>query len=182
VPLSDIEKDQLFRKYAWDYFAVHAAQRLTTFQFYITLCTALVGGYLVLIANKDTRSIAWVIGVLLMLLSHVFYKLDVRTRELIKNAERALDRLDAAQNLPEEPDGSPNRLRVIAVDDFACASAKKQILFGRYSYSKCFRVVFVCFGIIGVFASIYAASTTTRVPEETGKYSIEIEEVANDER
>src|SRR5689334_9313771 len=43
--------DELFREYAWDYFALHADHRLRAFHFYILLSTALVGGFALSVRN-----------------------------------------------------------------------------------------------------------------------------------
>jgi hypothetical protein len=37
--ISSIERD---RKYAWDYFSQHSSQRMSTFNFYITLALATI--------------------------------------------------------------------------------------------------------------------------------------------
>lgn len=153
--------EAVFRKYAWDYFSVHAAQRLTGFQFYITLATALVGGYLVLIADEDTRRLAFVVGLLLVFLSFVFFKLDQRTARLIKNAEQALNSLDELYLLPDGDDGLPHVFRLFARDDAKRkAETKRGLLLNRHSYTTCFRAVFVGFSAIGLASGIYAIATT----------------------
>ena len=168
------EIETTFRKYAWDYFAVHAAQRLTGFQFFITLATALVGGYLVLIANSDNRKLASIVGFLLVFFSFVFFKLDQRTRALIKNAERALDELDAGHELSDDTQGAPSHLRLFSSDEFQNRQNPTMNPFKmRFSYSRCFSSVFLCFSIIGLFAAIYSLVVPpTNVIAKDGRSSV----------
>jgi hypothetical protein len=79
------------RKQAWDYFQLHASQRLTTFNFYIVISSLLTTGLLGTF-QKDYKTpfLGAGLGALLTFLSFVFWKLDERNKLLIKNAESAL--------------------------------------------------------------------------------------------
>ena len=150
-------RDDTFREYAWDYFQLHAEQRLKAFQFFITLATAIVGGFLLLFRYGQAHKWAAVLGVLLIFLSFVFWKLDLRTRGLVKNAEAALKYLDSAHDLPDI-DGDPNPLRLFTRDDHETSKVSKlSLLSGHFSYSRCFEWVFAMFallGALGVFACL----------------------------
>jgi hypothetical protein len=149
--------EQTFRKYAWDYFAVHAAQRLAAFQFFITLATAIVGGYIALVGTGGQKWMA-LLGLLLSTLAFVFYKLDCRTKELIKNAESALSYLDSQHHLPDV-DLLPSPLRLVDRDRVACAGTQlKGVFKKRYSYSRCFAIIFLTFGALGAIAAIVSIS------------------------
>ena len=64
--------DEVFREYAWDYFAVHAEQRLKAFHFYILLSTAIIGGFGLLIRNGEFHKWMALFGLLLLFFSFVF--------------------------------------------------------------------------------------------------------------
>ena len=76
---------------AWNYFALHAQQRLTTVNFYLVVATTLTAAA-VASFDKDFGSpwLRFAAGLLLSLLSFAFWRLDFRNRELIKAAENAL--------------------------------------------------------------------------------------------
>jgi hypothetical protein len=112
------EMNKVFRDYAWKYFALHADQRLKTFQFFITLATALIGGTLIFLRYDESHH-KWiaVLGFLLCFLAFVFWKLDHRTSALVKNGENALKFLDARSDLPDAQ-GEPHPLAIFARDDY----------------------------------------------------------------
>ena len=89
------------RKQAWDYFQLHATQRLTTFNFYVGISSLLVGGLAATIKGDfEVPLLGGVVGVLLLVFSLVFWKLDQRNSDLIKGAERALMYFEASMILP----------------------------------------------------------------------------------
>ena len=147
--------DEQFRDYAWSYFELHSGQRLKAFQFFISLATALVGA-LVVLAREDNAN-AWTasLGVVLAFLAFVFWKLDCRTRRLVKNAEDALKFLDGRHILPDL-DGAPHPLRIFARDDYFTKKAPRYPLWsGHFSYSRCFEWVFIVSGIAGVVSAVW---------------------------
>ncbi len=141
------DAEKIFRTQAWQYFSLHSAQRMQSFQFYITLVTALIGGAIVLL-KSDNASRMWLalVFAIASLQSFVFWKLDCRTRQLIKNAEAAMKYLDYQYNLPDV-DALPHPLRLFDKDDVMTGrSYAGSILTGKLSYSRCFNVVFAVFG------------------------------------
>src|SRR5262245_5052251 len=83
--------DEDLRKQAWDFFQLQAGQRLTTFNFYIALSSLIAGGLAASFkVGSDIQYIGPLLGVLLILFSFTFWKLDSRNRELIRSAETAL--------------------------------------------------------------------------------------------
>lgn len=150
--MTEVSKQDL-RKYAWDYFAIHAGQRMSAFQFFITLATAVVAGYLLLVRNTGGEKWMAIFGALLAFLSFVFFKLDQRTRDLVKNGERALKYLDA--DLHIESEARPNPLELFDCDDRAVDGKKNIIPFtGHFSYSRCFKYVFFGFGLLGLLGVV----------------------------
>ncbi|WP_322046082.1 hypothetical protein [Paraburkholderia sp. J67] len=144
------EQEKTFRAQAWSYFALHAGQRMQTFQFYVTLITALVGGAIVLAKEDFGRIGLEAIGAVITLMSYVFWKLDCRIRTLIKNAEGALKFLDHFHALPVV-NGAPHPLDMFARDDALRQRRTGLMKFvsGDLSYSNCFNLVYVTFGCGG---------------------------------
>ena len=106
----------VFRESAWRHFTIHAEQRLKMFQFYITISTALLGGGVLLIRTGQNAIALVLLSFLASFFSFVFWKLEVRTRILVKNAEDAIKYLEVACDLPDV-DGQPNPLKIFTRDD-----------------------------------------------------------------
>lgn len=76
--------------YAWEYFKYHAQQRQAVFRFYLIL----IGAVFALFAasyspqQSEIRDLRWIFGLLFMLISFLFWRLDVRSFNLVKLAER----------------------------------------------------------------------------------------------
>jgi hypothetical protein len=149
------------RKQAWDYFQMHATQRLTTFNFYVGISSLLVGGLAATIkAESEIPLLGGVVGILLILFSIVFWKIDQRNSDLIKRAERALMSFEAKSSFPDQ-NGKPHDAKLFTRED-SDTNEKKQnrtwcVLQNHYSYSECFRAVFMIFGGLGTAGICYAA-------------------------
>jgi hypothetical protein len=82
--------------YAWDYFQYHAGQRQAVFRFFVTLVGVLTLAYGYSLRSDGavpanvTDAARLFIGILLVVLSFLFFRLDKRSQALIKNAEEAL--------------------------------------------------------------------------------------------
>jgi len=153
-PTVSTQLDETFRDYAWNYFELHAEQRLKAFQFYISLSTAVIAGFLLLLRYGQAHKWVALLGLLLAFLSFVFWKLDIRTKGLVKNAEEALKFLDAQHALADIGE-LPHPLRIFARDDkLNKAKDHKAIWSGHFTYSRCFGWVFTMFAIAGVLACI----------------------------
>jgi hypothetical protein len=141
------DAEKIFRTQVWGYFSMHAAQRMQSFQFYVTLVTALVGAAIVLMKSNGTGHMWLALTfAITSLLSFIFWKLDCRTRLLIKNAETALKYLDHQHNL-SDVDGLPNPLRLFDKDEaMAGYSSVGNVWNSKLSYSKCFNLIFAIFG------------------------------------
>ena len=138
--------DDRLRKQAWEYFQLHASQRLTTFNFYLAVCTAIAAGEVASFHREfNFPALRVVFGALLVVFSFVFWKLDERNRLLIKNAEAALKFFEEQDSKEVQP------AHVFRREEIITAEMKSQ---GKWllSYSVCFRVVFVVFGVIGVLS------------------------------
>ena len=142
------------RTHLWNYFTLHAQQRMGVFQFFITLETALIGaGLYVLQSSSQFANSYWAlaIGPFISMLAFVFWKIDQRTKDLIEAAERLLKELEhfflhnsrIVTCLPFTRD--PQHLGLMNAFP---------LVQGRLTYSKCFGTVFIASGIFGAVFSI----------------------------
>lgn len=153
------------RIYAWNYFSLHATQRLTTFNFYLVISTLLTAGLwsTVTQAHDENLWIAIVICLLITVISIIFEKLDERNRIFVHSAEQALRYLDDHMGL--EDDGNiPHVLKLVARDDYETKldemkKARKSFWPSelRLRYSHCFGYVFLSFKSVGIGTAIIIA-------------------------
>ena len=156
------EKD--LRDYVWNYFQVHASQRLTTFNFYLALSTAVTTGlFATLHETFRFPLLGVVLGVLLVAFSFVFWKLDQRNRELIWNSEEALTILEDS-TVGNQP--ALDKAKVFSNERARTAARKSSMNpIGNfraypYSYSRCFDMVFILFALLGVAGTIFSVEST----------------------
>lgn len=130
--------------HAWNYFAFHANQRITVFNFFIVFSGLILAGLGALLQGEPRLSILGVVlGLLLLLLSIVFWQLDRRVSFMIKHSETALTVAEKALLPPD--------LHIVDSEPAAFAHAKQT--HKLWTYGKSFRIIFVCMGIIGLAAS-----------------------------
>ncbi len=76
-----IPEDAL-RKQAWDYFAMHSNQRLTTFNFYIIISSVIMSAlFTTLQDNYQVPRVGLALGVLLSFFSFIFWTVDNRNKQ-----------------------------------------------------------------------------------------------------
>ncbi len=151
------------RNYLWNYFQLHASQRLTTFKFYITISTIVFTGYVAILGASFIPILAIPLGLILGLLSAIFWKLDSRNKQLIKNAEEALRYLESIPDFSDSIQANnkvASVLKIFTYEEEQTNRMRKNKSFwlwrNVYSYSKCFNAVFVIFGILGFLGAVYA--------------------------
>ena len=77
----DPESRGYLRQQAWDYFALHAQQRLTTVNFYLVVATTLTAAAVASFQEDfGFPGLRLPAGLLLALLSFAFWRLDLRNR------------------------------------------------------------------------------------------------------
>jgi len=156
-------KNNDMRLYAWDYFQIHASQRLTTFNFYLIISTVIGTGYFMSLKEGIISPIGIILGLLLSFLSFIFWKLDVRNRQMIKNAEDALKYLERQLNLKKN-DSEPHILQIFCYEEYQIKNSKQSKSFWPwrtyYSYSACFNLVFIIVGFLGFVGAIYSMTIT----------------------
>lgn len=152
-------EESYLRKQAWDYFQVHAAQRLTTFNFYVVISSVITTGVFATF-QKDYQifGASALLGFLLILFSFTFWKLDKRNKELIKNAEAALRFFENSSNFQdagEEPHSVKLFLREEHVTNAKRANESFFALRRLFTYSDCFNIVFLTFALVGLSGLVF---------------------------
>jgi hypothetical protein len=153
--------DYLMRKYAWDYFALHSGQRLNTFYYFLTASTIIGTGYF--FALKDFPLLSMMLSIVLIILSFIFWKWDVRTKQLIRNSEDALKYLENEGPLALEEN---HILKLFTFEESQTNKLKNQNSIwpwkAFFSYSTCLNATFSIFGIFGLVGIVYAILSALR--------------------
>lgn len=149
--LRDAPTPRQMQEYAWGYFELHANQRMSVFKFFVTLATFMVAGLSAAFV-QGFPGVGAVFGILLVVTSFVFCKLDERTRFLIKNSEGALRLLERqlfdieCLRLFEQGEQKTEARR----------SNRYTIQFWKnhLTYAQCLRCLFLLFGLIGALGIV----------------------------
>lgn len=166
APVSDeaIQKARAeTREYVWQYWAFHADQRLRTFNFFILVVTVLLAGFFTYLKDARYPAYACPAGFLLSFICYIFWRLDCRNRALIQHAEGILKSIEI---------GIPAELVREDMQLFVHEDAKTDKLYREYltdrswkphrwwhaplSFYRCFRSIFIVFGLFGVAIGIAA--------------------------
>ena len=146
------------RRQAWDYFELHAGQRLTTFNFYIVI-SSVVSAAMMAGLQKDVRlrHLGFIPALLLVVLSLVFWRLDERNRTLIGVGESALKYFEHQSGLQGSGE-APHVANVFLREEFDTNLAKEKwfSMLRYWSYSKCFRAIFFFFGLVGAIGALFS--------------------------
>lgn len=148
---------------AWHIFALHAAQRLTAFNFYIILASLLVTA-LAATFQKDfpLRYLGSVVGALLTTISYLFWRLDIRNRELIKLAEEVLKHFEST--VPSIDGFVPYHPGAYFLREEA--ETKRQKAGSRwywrrhYSYRNTLNRIYLVFASVGIIGVVLGITTT----------------------
>ena len=142
------------RAYAWGYFALHAEQRMKVFNFFLILAGLILGAFpAVRGIAADTKFVA-LLPLLLTLTAFIFWRLEERTRSLVKRGEEALRFLDEQWSVSALlPDKTPHYLRLIERDDYHTKLLKERWWANRLapiSYANSFRLVYLIMAGVGL--------------------------------
>lgn len=132
------------RQYAWNWFQYHAGQRQAVFRFYLILTGAVWTGYFASLRSSDTGTLPSIFGFMLILLSVLFWRLDVRSIKLIKIAEAYLKADESAlSSILDRPE--------ITLVKRADSDRKSLFPFNFvYSFRQVYRLMFIIIGLVGV--------------------------------
>lgn len=144
----EVIKEQ--REYAWKYFSLHSEQRLKTFHFFVVLSAVISGAILTIVKEVSNVLYATPMCYLLAFLAFIFWKLDQRNRELIKNGESALKDIEDSIELSGERMSSIH----LFTNEETRTNTKKRLpntplIHAHFSYTNCFNWVFFVFGVGG---------------------------------
>ena len=151
------------RSYAWDYFALHADQRMKLFNFFLILAGLILGAFPAVRAMATGSKLVALLPLLLTLSAFIFWRLEERTRSLVKRGEDALRFLD--EQWPVDalmPDKTPHVLRLFERDDYFTERIKKRWTVKRLglmpiSYADSFRVVYLAMAGLGLALAAWVA-------------------------
>jgi len=154
--------DEELRKQAWDFFQMQTGQRLTTINFYIAIASLLSTGLAASFkADINLPYLGVAFGLLLILFSFIFWKLDQRNRDLIQGAEATLKFFESKASFEDEAD-APHIAKRFTREEFDTKNknSKRSRLFWRnhLSYSQCFRFIFVIFGCVGLVGLCFSVA------------------------
>jgi hypothetical protein len=139
------------RDYAWDYFKVHAQQRMSLFNFFVVFSSLATTCLVATFQEKSrTHMIGIGIGILLVAISLIFWRLDNRVRFLIRHAEEALKWIEATYTL-EDCQDKTHILRLLTCEEQLTTKDE------RPTYSDCFRTTFLAFAVVGSVGAILSA-------------------------
>jgi hypothetical protein len=148
--MDDAKKEM--RSYAWQYFSLHASQRISMFNFFLVLTGFLGAGLATCIQGGGILRAAGVaLGLFLTIVAFVFYKLDQRTSFFVKHAEGALSKLEA--------DFAVVEARLFTQEVSATAVRSLSSRFHRvWTYGTSFRLVFFVTAVVGLAGAVSSIS------------------------
>ncbi len=153
---SDERKDA--RTYAWAYFALHADQRMKLFNFFLILSGLILSAFSAVRGMVPGAKAVALLPLLLVLSAFIFWRLEERTRRLVKNGEDALRFLDEQWSLEALPDKTPHYLRLFERDDYFMEVIKKRWWAKcrvPVSYADSFRITYVMIGSVGAVLAVW---------------------------
>lgn len=136
-----IDQSKMLELY-WNYFEVHANQRMQMINFYITIEIVLIGAFFTLRLQKE--EILWaecLVAVAIPVISLIFFLLDLRTRLLIKEAENCIKQIEAAFWKKQ------NKINMELLNNIDEKTSKCWI---RNTYSRVFWMQFFIVSVVGL--------------------------------
>lgn len=127
--------------FLWEHFKIHADQRIKAFNFFIILSVFADSGSITAIAQKSPDLILIVLGTFIVLLSCIFWVLDVRSHSLVRLSYKGIIKYE--KSLP------------ICSRLFTKDSRKKK---GIFRYTFAFSALFIIQTLFGVLVVIIGAS------------------------
>ena len=142
-----------FLKILWDYFAIHANQRMQILNFYIVLETFFITGLLTLFQlDGELVAFRFTVCISIIFFSLIFYALDMRTKTMIKFSEDALKTIEQ-KNIAKYG----NEIMIFSIEQEKTLYERRWNWIAKrfLSYSKLFRLIFLFFTLIGVLGIVF---------------------------
>lgn len=143
-----------FLKIIWDYFSIHARQRIQILNFYIILETFFITALLTVFQLKGEWTIFCVIlSVAIIFFSFIFYALDTRTKDMIKFSENALKAVEQKYIVEYGKD-----IMIFSIEQEKTLYERRWSWLTKkcLSYTKLFRLIYIFFTVIGGLGLIWA--------------------------
>lgn len=136
------DAEKAAQSFAWNYFAFHAQQRQTVFNFFVVLIGASLAAFAATIDKPAAAKLHTVIGCVLMISSFLFWRLDERSRRLVQLAEASLKEIEV--RLTDR--AGLAWLNILARSDKKIGGLCKKV----ESFTQIYRVVFLLVGLSGL--------------------------------
>jgi hypothetical protein len=159
VPDAKSKAEDAAREHAWNWFQYHAGQRQAVFRFYVLMAGAISTAYLTTVSTQtgSLQADSYLFGLLLAVLSFLFWRLDVRSVALIKLAEGyiALEETRLARLLGDVDD-------ILFVSKADNRSQVPYLYRFTYSFRQIYQFVFAVVGLIGIYIFFFGAHSPIR--------------------
>ena len=129
--------------HAWDWFSLHATQRLQSINFFL-VAIAFLSAAFVTAAKEKMNVLAGGIAVTGACVSFFFYRMDRRIRSLLHAAEYAMEPLEG------------QLAKQLKIDALSIVAGVRNPQRGEWLYSKVFRHLFFTTGAAFVLGLLYA--------------------------
>ncbi len=145
------------RVYFWNYFALHAENRMRVFQYFVTLSVAIGGGLVFLIGLGKSGCAIILLTLSQCFVSFIFWRLDCRLNALVENAERVLKIIDRKTKF-KMGDDTLKKISIFDIDDSRVAKtkAKCKSLSFFVTHSGNFKATYLFFAALSILALIFA--------------------------
>ena len=153
-------------KHAWDWFDLHAKQRMQTINFYIVLVGAIIAGSGAAIKDEQYAFSA-LLGVVLVLVSALFFAMDRRARILVRVGEAALRQ-------EEDALASATGNKSLSMVEASDRSSARSITYGQIFYA-----MFVAFGLVGAAILTFSLVKYASGPKDPGSPPVVFEVEVN---
>ncbi len=142
-----------FFKMVWDYFVIHANQRMQILNFYIVLETFFITGLLTLFQlDGELTAFRFIVCIAIIFFSLIFYALDTRTKAMIKFSEDVLKTIEQ-KNVAKYG----NEIMIFNIEQEKTIYERRGNWIAKHflSYSKLFRLIFQFFTLIGLLGIVF---------------------------
>jgi hypothetical protein len=137
------EVQKVALEHAWEWFSLHARQRMQSVYYFIVAIAFLFGAF-TQASNADNHTLALAVSLLGGCVSYIFYRLEMRVRSLIHAAENALEPLEN------------DLAKLTHVPSIKVVSLVRSPQRGSWPYSKVFRLLYASAGTAFALAVLYS--------------------------
>lgn len=154
------KKDAL--NYSWNYFQLHATQRMSLFNYFVVFASLLTTGLVSTFLEKyKCNYIGIALSLLLIILAFIFWKLDQRVKYLIRHSEELLKKIEKSfDETTEQPYFNLFITEVTKTEQLKNSNKLHRISTYHFSYSNCLNLVFLFFGAFGCIGLVLSLVKT----------------------